>query len=252
VSGPDCKSGVCNANVCQPACNDNIKNGDETDVDCGGSCGPCAVGLGCAVPGDCASGTCVGGTCGCGNGPDVVFSEIQSRGVKGGADEFIELYNPTANDITLDNTWTIDGRAHDKAMYSARWTGTGKVIPAHGHFLLVGTKYSLSPAGDEPLTNGVTDAASVRLTHGGATVDVVCYAFDAPTKTALMGAGFVCEGAPADNTPHDNTAAGDINASIQRKPGGAAGNCIDTASNASDFVKTMPAAPQDAMSAKTP
>ena len=27
------------------ACDDAVKNGDETDVDCGGSCTPCADGL---------------------------------------------------------------------------------------------------------------------------------------------------------------------------------------------------------------
>ena len=43
----------------QPGCNDGIKNGNETDVDCGGSCATkCAGGKSCAVAGDCVSGTC--------------------------------------------------------------------------------------------------------------------------------------------------------------------------------------------------
>jgi hypothetical protein len=46
-----------------PLCTDDIKNGNETDVDCGGSCGKCSVGQGCAGPSDCANGYCVGGTC---------------------------------------------------------------------------------------------------------------------------------------------------------------------------------------------
>ncbi|PKN55291.1 MAG: hypothetical protein CVU56_22195 [Deltaproteobacteria bacterium HGW-Deltaproteobacteria-14] len=41
-------------------CHDVTKNFDETDVDCGGSCGGCAVGLACATDGDCLSGYCDG------------------------------------------------------------------------------------------------------------------------------------------------------------------------------------------------
>ncbi|MDB4935655.1 MAG: hypothetical protein JWP87_2627 [Labilithrix sp.] len=62
----DCASGVCNAgtHTCTaPACTDVVKNGTETDIDCGGSCTTkCANTKGCAVAGDCASGVCNAGT----------------------------------------------------------------------------------------------------------------------------------------------------------------------------------------------
>lgn len=45
------------------SCTDGTQNGDETDVDCGGSCSPCADGQGCSVPSDCTSPFCNGGTC---------------------------------------------------------------------------------------------------------------------------------------------------------------------------------------------
>jgi hypothetical protein len=45
-------------------CSDGIKNGSETDVDCGGgTCPRCAVGKTCASRNDCASGRCAAGTC---------------------------------------------------------------------------------------------------------------------------------------------------------------------------------------------
>jgi hypothetical protein len=44
-------------------CSDGIKNGSETDVDCGGSCPRCANGKACIVANDCISGTCSGGQC---------------------------------------------------------------------------------------------------------------------------------------------------------------------------------------------
>ena len=45
-------------------CETGVRDGTETDVDCGGpSCPECALGLGCASGTDCASGFCVEGTC---------------------------------------------------------------------------------------------------------------------------------------------------------------------------------------------
>lgn len=44
-------------------CSDGIKNGTETDVDCGGKCSRCTDGRTCSVANDCVSGTCTGGTC---------------------------------------------------------------------------------------------------------------------------------------------------------------------------------------------
>ena len=46
-----------------PLCNDQIKNGDETGVDCGGKCGKCNLGDGCRVGADCDDGNCVKGIC---------------------------------------------------------------------------------------------------------------------------------------------------------------------------------------------
>ncbi|MFT3771204.1 MAG: hypothetical protein QM820_37795 [Minicystis sp.] len=45
-------------------CMNGSKDGDETDVDCGGAgCLPCGNGLGCKVDGDCVNGSCAGGVC---------------------------------------------------------------------------------------------------------------------------------------------------------------------------------------------
>ncbi len=53
------------------ACDDGIKNGQETDADCGGgSCGTCTINQMCGAGSDCASGFCDHGTCqdSCGDG----------------------------------------------------------------------------------------------------------------------------------------------------------------------------------------
>jgi len=46
-----------------PSCTDGLSNGAESDVDCGGECGPCATGLQCEAAGDCASGVCDDSVC---------------------------------------------------------------------------------------------------------------------------------------------------------------------------------------------
>lgn len=46
------------------SCTDSVKNGSETDVDCGGSCPMrCGDNLACAAPGDCGSGVCIASKC---------------------------------------------------------------------------------------------------------------------------------------------------------------------------------------------
>ncbi len=46
------------------ACSDSVKDGDEADADCGGSCPTkCATGKSCFVQSDCKSAYCVDGTC---------------------------------------------------------------------------------------------------------------------------------------------------------------------------------------------
>lgn len=80
----DCFSGVCQSNTCQsrlnssiyvlsahfdtvslgPACNDGIQNGDETDIDCGGSsCSKCADTQACKIASDCFNGVCSSNIC---------------------------------------------------------------------------------------------------------------------------------------------------------------------------------------------
>src|SRR5262245_5776364 len=44
-------------------CADGIVDGDETGVDCGGSCMPCATGGGCLHASDCVSGLCINNVC---------------------------------------------------------------------------------------------------------------------------------------------------------------------------------------------
>lgn len=60
----DCPSEVCDNGACAaPACDDGVKNGSESDVDCGGSCSGCEIGEACGAPSDCLSASCSAGKC---------------------------------------------------------------------------------------------------------------------------------------------------------------------------------------------
>ena len=64
-SAAECESGVCKDSACvAPSPTDGVKNGDETDVDCGGTVAPkCATGKTCKAHGDCENDACPSGTC---------------------------------------------------------------------------------------------------------------------------------------------------------------------------------------------
>jgi hypothetical protein len=61
----DCLSSICTAGKCQPPnCTDSLKNGNESDVDCGGlACPKCDDLKACALPTDCKSEVCTGSIC---------------------------------------------------------------------------------------------------------------------------------------------------------------------------------------------
>lgn len=45
------------------SCHDGVKNGPESDVDCGGDCPSCAIDKACVRARDCISGLCAAGVC---------------------------------------------------------------------------------------------------------------------------------------------------------------------------------------------
>ena len=75
-----------------PRCShDGVKNGSETDVDCGGGCGPCEDGRACVQAEDCESLVCGGSLCkaptctdGVQNGGEIGVDCMANIGIKAG------------------------------------------------------------------------------------------------------------------------------------------------------------------------
>jgi hypothetical protein len=58
-----CDTGTCLPTTIADGCHDRVLDGDETDVDCGGSCRACGFDATCVVASDCQTGACDAGTC---------------------------------------------------------------------------------------------------------------------------------------------------------------------------------------------
>jgi large repetitive protein len=182
----------------------------------------------------------------------LLISQILSHGPAGPADEFIEIYNPTATPVVLDSSWAIKARSTDALSYAERWTGDGSTLPAYGHYLVVGASYSEATPPDAVLSEGIADAGSVILLQDTMVVDAVCYTYDLVTQGVIAAGDYTCNGTPADNSPHDDGSDGDPDQSLLRRPGGAAGNCTDTGDNSYDFIKENPSTPSDLGSPPAP
>ncbi len=100
VDAGDCSSGFCDTatDVCRPLhCGSAgaVPDGDETDVDCGGSCKPCANGLKCGTNDDAS---CQSGICDQTANPDVCIADQCQDGVKNGAETDIDCGGGTCAD----------------------------------------------------------------------------------------------------------------------------------------------------------
>jgi len=121
-----------------------------------------------------------------------IISELRTSGPGGAGDDFVELYNNTASQLTVAATDASAGYGVFKmgADCSAvpvliATVPNGTVIPAHGHYLLVGSTYSLGAAatGDQTLT---TDIESDRNVGVFSTADLL----NLSSATRLDAVGF--------------------------------------------------------------
>jgi probable HAF family extracellular repeat protein len=112
------------------------------------------------------------------NAGDLIISEFRFSGAQGALDEFVELYNTTAQAITVQSVdgssgWQVAALAEgDNVIVDAITIPNGTVIPAHGHYLATnsgqdagGLGYSLGAlaAGDQSYRFDLPDASGIAL-----------------------------------------------------------------------------------------
>jgi phosphatidylserine/phosphatidylglycerophosphate/cardiolipin synthase-like enzyme len=167
----------------------------------------------------------------------VVISEVETRGATA-YDEFVELYNPTSNAVSLAG-WSLQYKSATGTTWSNLATlSSGATIPPRGFFLLGGTNvgggYTGSATPDATFPAGLADAGGhVRILDASA----------AEIDRLGWGTGNAAEGgspapAPSAYVPLERKASAGSTAS-SLWTGGAEefeGNGQDTNVNGSDFV----------------
>jgi hypothetical protein len=106
-------------------------------------------------------------------GTTLIISEFRLRGPNGANDEFVEIYNNSDNPVNVAASDGSSGYAVAASDGVARFTiPNGTIIPARGHYLGVGSTYSISgyPAGNGPTATGnasfslnIADNAGIAL-----------------------------------------------------------------------------------------
>ncbi|MCR9160699.1 MAG: hypothetical protein ACE37F_20695 [Nannocystaceae bacterium] len=132
----DCMSDACgDDDTCQstdtdsdtdgdPTCEDGMQNGDETDVDCGNSCGAtCEDGEGCDDGEDCVSGECDPRTMTCTSGEPVTYCDDVDEDSFGDPDSCVDVEPgddppdgsvPNNEDCADDNANAFPGAAENE------------------------------------------------------------------------------------------------------------------------------------------
>lgn len=210
-----------------------------------------------------------------GDACDLLISELAAAGPNGSDDEFIELYNPGAEDVPLTG-WGVQTRGPTAGSWSSinTFSATGLVIRARGYFLIgsgTPTGYQGAPTADfvARTSTGAAKALSlanangqVRLVLPGATTATPA---NDPLVSDSVGYGsgsLYGEGAPAaavtwgSGTPASlERKATQTSTSATMGPGGteaSAGNGYDSNVNAADFVTRVTREPQSSTSAREP
>eukprot|EP00727_Mastigamoeba_balamuthi_P004899 m51a1_g14407 hypothetical protein (663) ;mRNA; r:392124-403080 len=160
--GSDCTSGVCrlspdpaeNGTCARPACDDGIRNGAETDVDCGGGqCARCPIGRACTVGDDCESRTCSGGMCaapschdGVKNGAetdvDCGGGQCASDGMRNGAETDVDCGGGQCARCPIGRTCTVgddcESRTCSGGMCAAPSCHDGYIRPTASGYIYAG------------------------------------------------------------------------------------------------------------------
>ena len=182
----------------------------------------------------------------------LVISEVQVDGAST-SNDFIELYNPTSSEISLDGLRLGKRSSTGTTSASVVAFASSDTVPAHGYFLWCNTSINAALTCDRNTSSTVANNNSVALINGalngGTIVDAVTFG----TVANPLGEGTSLT-APVASSSVERKANSSSDATSMG-PGGSdefAGNGEDTDNNASDFVSRVSSQPQNSQSAFEP
>lgn len=134
------------ANEGGASCTNNVKDGTETDVDCGGaSCPACADGRTCILAADCKSLACSAGTCG-----------TRAWTVESNGNNVVIPGNQTWIDLAASNLH-VTPDLYAPSIVFMRWTGTLRFASGGNGNCAVGQRFVIDdvPTGDPTWGNAL-------------------------------------------------------------------------------------------------
>jgi hypothetical protein len=112
----------------------------------------------------------------------LIISEFRTRGPAGANDDFVELYNNTNSSMNIAGYGVFkmgSGCAATPVLLATIPNDANAVVPAHGHYLLTGSAYSLADyggtgaaAGNTPLTADIEDDVNLAVFSTANIVDI--------------------------------------------------------------------------------
>ena len=157
-----------------------------------------------------------------GSANSVVISEFRTRGPGGGNDEFVEIYNPTANPVDISN-WILSASNVEGSVQNRATIPAGTLLRSGQYYLFAHNSYIVPSGGVSPnLRYGTSipnDGGVAILNASGDIIDQV----------GMSGGSFYQEG---ETLP---AFSGTSNGSYERLDGGDLDSCVDTDDNENDF-----------------
>jgi RHS repeat-associated protein len=170
----------------------------------------------------------------------VVISEFRTRGLNGGNDEFVELYNKTSESINIGG-WKLKASNNTGSITTRFTIPANTTLPAHRHYLATNNNsllgYNGTITGDQTYGVGIADNGGIAITR----------ADDSLVDQTGMNIGSAFKEGRILDPFTTNTAR-----SYERKLGGVSGSEQDTDDSRSDFLIRMTSDPQNLQSSPVP
>jgi hypothetical protein len=164
-----------------PSCHDHKRNNDESDLDCGGTCGGCTVGASCQQASDCATDRCADGLCACPQATHVILGTDGNDTLRGtpGADCIVGFLGHDTIDALGGNDLVFAGPGNDTI---AAGDGDDRVYGEEGNDTIDG-----SLGHDLVLGQDGTDTCSGGTGVNALSCEIMAHCTAACCATAMCG-----------------------------------------------------------------